>query len=45
MLEAGVRMSGELVGQALDRALKGNAGPQSITVDHGTECQFRALED
>ncbi|HQU29224.1 MAG TPA: IS3 family transposase, partial [Nitrospirales bacterium] len=45
VLEVGLRMSGELVGQALDRALKGNPGPRSITVDHGTEFQSRALED
>ncbi|MDR4462212.1 MAG: integrase core domain-containing protein [Nitrospirales bacterium] len=34
-----------LVGQALDCALKGNPGPRSITVDHGTKFQSRALED
>ena len=45
MLEVGFRMSGEAVGQALDRALNGTPGPQSITVDHGTEFQSRALED
>jgi putative transposase len=45
MLEVGVRMSGETVGQALDRALNGTPGPRSITVDHGTEFQSRALED
>jgi len=45
VLEAGVRMSGETVGQALDRALNGTPGPRSITVDHGTEFQSRALED
>jgi putative transposase len=45
MLEVGVRMSGERVGQALDRALNGMPGPRSITVDHGTEFQSRALED
>lgn len=38
-------MTGELVGQALDRTLKGKSGPRSITVDHGTEFQSRALED
>lgn len=43
--EAGVRMSGEIVGQVLDRALNGTQGPRSITVDHGTEFQSRALED
>ena len=43
--EVGFRMSGETVGQALDRVLNGVSGPQSITVDHGTEFQSRALED
>jgi putative transposase len=38
-------MSGEMVGQVLDRALNGTPGPRSITVDHGTEFQSRALED
>ena len=37
MLEVVVRMSGETVGQALDRALNGTPGPRSIAVDHGTE--------
>lgn len=45
VLEAGFRMSGERVGQILDRALNGAPGPRSITVDHGTEFQSRALED
>jgi len=45
VLEAGVRMAGERVGQVLDRALNGMQGPRSITVDHGTEFQSRALED
>jgi len=44
VLEAGFRMSGETVGQVLDRALNGTQGPRSITVDHGTEFQSRALE-
>ena len=39
------RMSGEMVGQVLDRALNGTQGPRSITVDYGTEFQSRALED
>src|SRR3989442_15108664 len=38
-------MSGATVGQALDRVLTGVSGPRSITVDHGTEFQSRALED
>jgi putative transposase len=45
VLEAGFRMSGEAVGQALDRVLGEGPGPRSITVDHGTEFQSRALED
>ena len=45
MLEAGFRMSGARVGDALDRVLRGARGPRSITVDHGTEFQSRALED
>ena len=45
VLEVGFRMSGETVGQALDRALNRAQGPRSITVDHGTEFQSRALED
>lgn len=45
VLEAGVRMSGELVSRVLDRVLGGRPGPRSITVDHGTEFQSRALED
>ena len=45
ILEAGFRMSGTIVGNALDRALHGDQGPRSITVDHGTEFQSRALED
>ena len=45
VLEAGVRMSGETVGRALDGVLGEGPGPRSITVDHGTEFQSRALED
>jgi putative transposase len=45
LLEVGGRMSGETVGQALDRVLADGPGPRSITVDHGTEFQSRALED
>ena len=45
ILEAGFRTSGARVGDALDRALHGERGPRSITVDHGTEFQSRALED
>ena len=45
MREVGVRMSGETVGQDLDRTLNGTPGPWSIMVDHGTEFQSRALED
>jgi putative transposase len=38
-------MSGEIVSQILDRVLGDKPGPHSITVDHGTEFQSRALED
>lgn len=45
VLEAGFRMSGETVGRALNGVLGEGPGPRSITVDHGTEFQSRALED
>ena len=45
MLEVGLRMSSETVGQALDRGLTGVSGPRPITVDHRSEFQSRALED
>jgi putative transposase len=45
VLEAGFRMSDETVGQVLDRALNATQGLRSITVNHGTEFQSRALED
>ena len=45
ILEARFRMSGEIVSQILDRALGDRTGPFSITVDHGTEFQSRALEE
>jgi putative transposase len=45
VLEAGLRMSGQMVGQALERVLSEGPRPRSITVDHGTEFQSRALED
>ena len=38
-------MSGHTVGEALDRVLGSAPRPRSITVDHGTEFQSRALED
>ena len=38
-------MFGEIVGQLLNRVLGEATGPRSITVDHGTEFQSRALED
>jgi putative transposase len=38
-------MSGGTVGLVLDRAINGTPGPRSMTVDHGTEFQSRALED
>jgi putative transposase len=45
VLEAGFRITGETVGQVLDRVLATPAVPRSVTVDHGTEFQSRALED
>jgi len=45
VLKVGVRLSGATVGQALERVLTGVSGPRSITVDHGTEFQSRALEN
>jgi len=45
VLEAGFRMSGETVGRALEGVLGEGPRPRSITVDHGTEFQSRALED
>jgi putative transposase len=45
VLEAGFRMSGDIVRRVLDRVLGDRPGPRSITVDHGTEFQSRALED
>jgi len=45
LLEVASRMSGVTVSQALDRVLDGAGTPRSITVDHGTEFQSRALED
>lgn len=38
-------MSGEIVSQILDRVLGDTPDPYSITVDHGTEFQSRALEE
>ena len=43
--EVAARQSGRSVGQALDRVLNSAIVPRSITVDHGTEFQSRALED
>jgi putative transposase len=45
VLEVASSMSGVTVGAALDRALGGSTAPRSITVDHGTEFQSRAMED
>ena len=45
VLEVASRMSGSTVGEALDRVLQDAPQPRSITVDHGTEVQSRALED
>ena len=38
-------MSGETVGRALEGVLGEGPRPRSLTVDHGTEFQSRALED
>jgi putative transposase len=38
-------MYGALVSQVLDRVLGDSQRPRSITVDHGTEFQSRAVED
>jgi putative transposase len=43
--DAQFRMTGKTVGQVLDRVLSQGRSPRSITVDHGTEFQSRALED
>ena len=45
ILEARFRMTRETVHQVLDRVLSQGRSPRSITVDHGTEFQSRALED
>ena len=45
VLEVGSSISGQTVGEALDRVLASPHVPRSITVDHGTEFQSRALED
>jgi putative transposase len=45
LLEVASRMSGSTVGEALDRVLEDAPRPRSISVDHGTEFQSRALED
>ena len=45
LLEVATNQSGSTVGEALDRVLIAGPAPQSITVDHGTEFQSRALED
>ena len=45
VLEARFRMTGETVNQMLDRVLSRGRSPRSITLDHGTEFQSRALED
>lgn len=38
-------MSGQTVSQALDRIVGDGTPLRSITIDHGTEFQSRALED
>ena len=44
LLEAGFRLSGESVAQALSRVSAGRPLPRSITVDHGTEFTSKALD-
>jgi len=45
LLEPAFSINGRDVAAALDRALGDGSLPKSITVDHGTEFQSRALED
>ena len=45
LLEVATRQSGQSLSDALDRVLVGPTVPRSITVDHSTEFQSRALED
>ncbi len=45
VLEVASSMSRVTVRAALDRVLRGSTGRRSITVDHRTEFQSRALED
>jgi transposase InsO family protein len=45
VVEVASSMSGVTVGLALDRVLEASTAPRSITVDHGTEFQSRALEE
>jgi len=45
VLAAGFRITEKMVSQVLDRILGQGRGSRSITVDHGTEFQSRALED
>lgn len=44
VLETGLRLTGESVVQALQRAASERNLPRSITVDHGTEFTSRALD-
>lgn len=44
LLEAGFRLSGESVAQALSRVFVTRPLPRSITVDHGTEFTSKALD-
>ena len=45
LLEVASRMSAGTIGEALDHVLGDTPRPRSITVDHGTEFQSRALDD
>ena len=44
LLEAGFRLTGESVAQALAEASQQRSLPRSITVDHGTEFTSKALD-
>ena len=45
IVELGIRLTGPLVTQVLEHTLGEGGSARSITVDHHTEFQSRALED
>ena len=45
ILEVAQSMSGQAVGEALDRAIAQHGRPRTLTVDHGTEFTSRALDE